>query len=77
MPDRIGTNFLENNVNGAALLDMQEENFKAAGVSKVVPLTLLSKGIAKLRRKKTLRLRLHLLIIMHIALGISQTYFGY
>ena len=41
MPDNVGATFLEKYVNGSALLDMQEENFKASGVSKVGPLTLM------------------------------------
>ena len=35
MPDNMGATFWENNVNRAALLSMQNENFKDDGVSKV------------------------------------------
>ena len=49
MPDGIGATFLENNYNGTALLDIQEEKYKAVGVSKVGPLNLLLEEITNLR----------------------------
>ena len=52
MSNGIFNTFLENNVNGAALLAIQEEFFKDDGVSKVGPLTLLLEEITHLHREK-------------------------
>jgi len=51
MPDNVGATFVRNDVNGAALLAMRQENFKGIGVTKAGPLALLLKEIASLRTK--------------------------
>ena len=71
MSNGIFNTFLENNVNGAALLAIQGENFKDDGVSKVGPLTLLLEEITHLHIEKKPELRIYLFIRMRIALGIS------
>ena len=47
MPDDIGTIFVANKVNGAALLVMQKENFKDIGME-AGPLDLLQREIPSL-----------------------------
>ena len=52
MPDNIGTTFLGNKVNGAALLVMVREDFKEIGVTQVGPLALLLGEITNLCHEK-------------------------
>ena len=51
MPDNVRATFLGDDVNGATLLAMQQENFKGIGVTKAGPLALLLKEIASLHTK--------------------------
>ena len=52
MSDDIGTTFLENKVNGVALLVMGREDFKEIGVTQVGPLAILLEEIKNLCQEK-------------------------
>ena len=52
MPDDVGTTFLGNKVNAAAMLVMGHEDFKEIGVTQVGPLALLLGEITNLRQEK-------------------------
>ena len=52
MPEDVGTSFLGNKVNGAALFVMGREDFKEIGVTQVGPLALLLGEITNLCQEK-------------------------
>ena len=49
MPEHLGATFVENNINGAALIATKKVNSKDSSVSKVTSLTLLLEEISNLR----------------------------
>ena len=69
MTDDVGTTFLGDKVNGAALIVMGREYFKEIGVSQVGPLALLLGEITNLCQEN--KMRLYLLTKMLTASGIS------
>ena len=51
MPENVGATFVRNDVNGAALFAMHQDDFKDIDMTKAGPLDLLLKEIASLRTK--------------------------